>query len=111
MVAVAAAADLAGKFNATLHIVSAYRTREQRPEALTAVAAAEADIRGLGVEAHCHARQGEPAAVLAEVADEHKADVIVVGSKGMSGAGRLLGSVPNSVSHNAPCSVLIVHTV
>ena len=39
------------------------------------------------------------------------ADLIVVGNKGMAGARRfLLGSVPNNVSHHAPCSVIIVRT-
>jgi nucleotide-binding universal stress UspA family protein len=39
------------------------------------------------------------------------ADLIVVGNKGMTGAKRfLLGSVPNKVSHHAPCSVLIIRT-
>jgi nucleotide-binding universal stress UspA family protein len=38
------------------------------------------------------------------------AELIVVGNRGMTGARRLLGSVPNSVAHRAPCSVLIVHT-
>jgi nucleotide-binding universal stress UspA family protein len=45
------------------------------------------------------------------VAEETGADLIVVGNKGMTGAERfLLGSVPNKVSHHAPCSVLIVRT-
>ena len=56
--------------------------------------------------------RGDPAEALVETADEVGADVIVVGSKGMTGTGRfLLGSVPNRVSHHAPCDVLIVHTV
>jgi universal stress protein A len=38
------------------------------------------------------------------------ADVIVVGSRGMHGARRVLGSTPNSVSHHAPCHVLLVAT-
>jgi nucleotide-binding universal stress UspA family protein len=44
------------------------------------------------------------------VAESEGADLIVVGSRGMSGAGRLLGSVPNTVSHRAHCDVLIVAT-
>ena len=45
------------------------------------------------------------------VATEVSASMIVVGSKGMHGAKRLvLGSVPNKVSHNACCNVLIVST-
>jgi nucleotide-binding universal stress UspA family protein len=36
--------------------------------------------------------------------------MIIVGNKGMQGARRVLGSVPNKVAHHAPCSVLIVST-
>jgi nucleotide-binding universal stress UspA family protein len=54
---------------------------------------------------------GDPADVLLDTAQELLADVIVVGNRGMAGAGRfLLGSVPNKVSHHAPCDVLIVRT-
>ena len=57
------------------------------------------------------AKEGHPADVLAEVAEAEKVDLIVVGNKGMTGAGRfLLGSVPNRVSHGAPTNVLIVRT-
>jgi nucleotide-binding universal stress UspA family protein len=61
-----------------------------------------------GVKAVSEARQGSPADVLCDIAEQHGADVIVVGNKGMHR--RVLGSVPNSVSHKAPCSVLIVKT-
>jgi nucleotide-binding universal stress UspA family protein len=71
-----------------------------------AAAAAEA-----GVEARTYARQGDPADAILDVAEERDADLIVVGNKGMTGAKRfLLGSVPNKVSHHAPCSVLIIRT-
>jgi nucleotide-binding universal stress UspA family protein len=64
-----------------------------------------------GVEVTPHARQGDPADAILDVAEETKADLIVVGNKGMTGARRfLLGSVPNKVSHHAPCSVLIIRT-
>jgi nucleotide-binding universal stress UspA family protein len=77
-----------------------------RTLALAADAAAAA-----GVEARTHAREGHPANAIIEVAEEQAADLIVVGNKGMTGAKRfLLGSVPNAVSHHAPCSVLIVRT-
>lgn len=57
-------------------------------------------------------REGvDPADTIISVAEEEKADLIVVGNKGMTGAKRfLLGSVPNQVSHHAPCHVLIVKT-
>jgi nucleotide-binding universal stress UspA family protein len=72
--------------------------------------AAEAAVeRGLDVETF--ARQGDPADAILDVAEEQRADLIVVGNKGMTGAKRfLLGSVPNKVSHHAPCSVLIIRT-
>jgi len=54
---------------------------------------------------------GDPATILIDAADSTGGDVIVVGSKGMTGAKRfILGSVPNKISHHAPCDVLIVHT-
>ena len=63
------------------------------------------------MEVTTHAREGDPADAILDVAEEAKADVIVVGNKGMTGARRfLLGSVPNKISHHAPCSVYIVRT-
>jgi nucleotide-binding universal stress UspA family protein len=65
----------------------------------------------LGVEAEPYPREGDPADAILDVAEEINADLIVVGNKGMTGAKRfLLGSVPNKVSHHAPCAVLIVRT-
>ena len=58
-----------------------------------------------------HARFGSPAEVLCDLASHLQADLIVVGNKGMQGGRRFLGSVPNTVSHHAPCSVLIVDTL
>ncbi len=67
--------------------------------------------REQGVAADVHARQGDPADAILDVAEETGADLVVVGNKGMTGAKRfLLGSVPNKVSHHAPCSVLIIRT-
>ncbi len=67
------------------------------------------EIRAAGVEVTTYARQGDPAAALLDVAEERRADLIVVGNKGMTGADRfLLGSVPNKVTHHAPCSVLVI---
>jgi nucleotide-binding universal stress UspA family protein len=64
-----------------------------------------------GVESEVHARKGDPANALLDVASENDADMIVVGNKGMTGTKRfLLGSVPDKISHHAPCSVLIVRT-
>ncbi len=72
-------------------------------------AAAKARIAGAKVEVHADRR--DPADALVGVAEEVKADLVVVGNKGMKGAKRfLLGSVPSKVAHNAPCAVLIVKT-
>ena len=65
-------------------------------------------VEGLDVEIHTDA--GNPAEVIVRVADEVGADLIVVGSKGMRGKRRILGSVPNSVAHKAGCHVLVAKT-
>jgi len=67
--------------------------------------------RNAGLEVQTHTREGDPADAILDVAEETKADLIIVGNKGMTGAKRfLLGSVPNKVSHHAPCDVMIVRT-
>ena len=56
--------------------------------------------------------EGEPVKSLLGAIDEHRADLLVVGNRGLNTlAGRLLGSVPADVTRRAPCDVLIVHTV
>ena len=54
------------------------------------------------------AGEGDPAKTLVQLAEECNADVLVIGNKGMDR--RVLGSVPNTVAHKAPCSVLVVKT-
>lgn len=130
--AVRHAAELASSFDAELLIVTAFlpqppdalRLEEEPPEELrwtitdSAIAEEHASAaRGIALDAgvenvHVRAERGDPAIALVNVAEESGVDVIVVGSKGMASASRfLLGSVPNKVSHHAPCDVLIVHTV
>jgi nucleotide-binding universal stress UspA family protein len=66
---------------------------------------------GASVPVRTLLREGDPAEAIIDAAERERADLIVVGNKGMTGARRfLLGSVPNQVSHHAPCAVLIVHT-
>jgi nucleotide-binding universal stress UspA family protein len=68
-------------------------------------------VQAAGLTVNTYAREGDPADAILDVAEERAADLIVVGNKGMTGAKRfLLGSVPNKVSHHAPCSVLIIRT-
>jgi nucleotide-binding universal stress UspA family protein len=129
--AVREAVEMAKALNATLELVSAYapvseqQLRAERRDAPADVQWAispkqevetslgdAADVaRAAGVEVNIHARQGDPADAILDVAEETKADLVVLGNKGMTGAKRfLLGSVPDKVSHHAPCSVLIVRT-
>jgi nucleotide-binding universal stress UspA family protein/GNAT superfamily N-acetyltransferase len=110
-VAVQAALDVASRFGATLHVVTAYRSAPDRPRALAVITAVENELRQHGVTVEGHAVLGEPAPVLVEAAENQGADLVVVGSKGMTGPESLLGSVPNSVSHHARCSVLVARTV
>jgi nucleotide-binding universal stress UspA family protein len=63
-----------------------------------------------GVESETHVWPAEPADALVQIAEEQHAQMIVVGNRGMTGARRVLGSVPNRVSHHAHCDVLIVST-
>ena len=63
-----------------------------------------------GVEPILHLVAGEPAQAIVDTADKVGADLIVVGNRGMKGARRVLGSVPNSVAHGANCSVAIIDT-
>ncbi len=61
-----------------------------------------------GIECETRADAGDPAEVLVRLADECHADLLVIGNKGMKR--RVLGSVPNTVTHTADCSVLVVKT-
>src|SRR5665811_60576 len=79
------------------------------PSFLAEAAAASAKKEGLEVQTH--PVEGGPTDAILNVAEETDADLIVVGNKGMTGARRfVLGSVPNNISHHAPCSVMIVRT-
>ncbi len=73
--------------------------------------AAAAQAKQEGLEVQTHPVEGDPAEAILSAAEDTDADLIVVGNKGMTGARRfLLGSVPNNVSHHAPCAVMIVRT-
>lgn len=131
-VAVRHAIELAHALKARLYIVSAYepvpevRLRSERLSApkdvqwavnpredvLALLESAEREAREIGVaQVETFARVGDAADAIVDVAEEQRSDLIVVGNKGMTGATRfLLGSVPNKISHHAPCSVLIVRT-
>lgn len=121
--------DLARHHGATLHLVTAVRSQSggvsvpsgavsavdptasstyRRESARGVLEKTAKEIEDLDVRLHCE--EGSPADVIVRAADEVGADVIVVGSKGMQGTRRILGSVPNSVAHRAGCHVLVAKT-
>jgi nucleotide-binding universal stress UspA family protein len=65
-------------------------------------------VRRAGIECRTLTAGGEPGEVLVQLAEACEADVLVIGNKGMQR--RVLGSVPNTVTHRAPCSVFVVKT-
>jgi nucleotide-binding universal stress UspA family protein len=127
--AVHVAIDIAARCGAHLLVASAYepvsevrlaREHEDAPQEVqwsinpaedveAIVREAEEKAKARGVHVTTEARVGEPGRVLCQVAEDHAADLLVVGNKGMHR--KHLRSVPNTVSHSAPCSVLIVKTV
>jgi nucleotide-binding universal stress UspA family protein len=129
--AVETAVELAKLSGAKLEIVSAYqpippsRLREEgsgisgdishtinpREDVQLVLGNAAAVAKKANVEVVTHPREGDPADAILDVAEENDADLVLVGNKGMTGARRfLLGSVPNKISHHAPCDVWIVKT-
>ena len=129
--AVDRAAELARVLGARVHVVTAYSFGSagtwmgatagmgmpvvaddeswQQP-AQEIVDKTSARLEGQGIQVVTHVCEGEPAEVLMTIATEEHAQMIVVGNRGMAGARRVLGSVPNRVSHHARCGVLIVPT-
>ncbi|MEV4074126.1 universal stress protein [Nonomuraea fuscirosea] len=129
--AVSAAASLAAATGATLVLACAYLPMRESERAAAADRLGElaykvtgstpADdalraARGHAVAAGATdvvltADQGDAVDVLIAAAARHRADLLVVGNRGLNSlAGRLLGSVPSAVTHRAACDVLVVHT-
>jgi nucleotide-binding universal stress UspA family protein len=127
--AVERAVELAELCGAEVHLVTAHAADRAKVSVGRSVAPEAADwhvdpdfkaeavleraaglFRGSGVEPERHAPRGDAADALLRVAEECGADLILVGNRGMTGARRMLGSVPNKVSHHAGCAVMIVPT-
>jgi nucleotide-binding universal stress UspA family protein len=126
--AVSQATELAKLTGATLSIVSAYAPKRgtgregrdapadvqyeigPREDINMVLDSAAAEAKNEGVEVEKHAVEGDPSDAILNTSEKTNADLIVVGNKGMAGARRFLGSIPNNVSHHAPCSVIIVRT-
>ncbi len=121
--AVDVAAEMAERFDAKLVLMSAYGEAksprgdvdpelqwETNPAARMReiLERTASKLGGRGIECTTLADEGEPGRTLIELAKECDADLLVIGNKGMDR--RVLGSVPNTVAHRAPCSVLVVKT-
>ena len=104
------AAQMAELYQAELVVCQSVRDGMDKAATQRELAEYVSDV--VGSEARALAVQGnDPARVMVEVAREEDVDVIVVGSVGMSGRKEfLLENVPNRVSHNASCTVVIVQT-
>jgi nucleotide-binding universal stress UspA family protein len=124
--AVKAAAEMARRYEARLVLLSAFTDSGTAPRNLSGssreiqwsfspvarlteqLAQTAEELRRDGLDCSTLMEEGDPADVLVRLADQCRADVLVIGNKGMRR--RVLGSVPNSVTHKAGCSVLVVKT-
>ncbi len=120
--AVAWAAAFADRYGADLHIVQVILPGSPTDTEFGAAEATRA--RGAADELQTYARQvagekghahvvinDDPAMAIVDATEEHAIDVLVVGNAGMAGRKEfLLGNVPNRISHNARCTVIIVNT-
>jgi nucleotide-binding universal stress UspA family protein len=119
--AVKQAAEFARRFDARLVLLSAFKEGPPPPDADEAqwaystpaqireiLSRTEAEMNERGLECTTAVDEGDPADVLVRLAGECDADILVIGNRGMQR--RILGSVPNSVTHKAGCSVLVVKT-
>jgi nucleotide-binding universal stress UspA family protein len=122
--AIEAAAEIVRMSGGVLHLVTAFdiKTRSESSlpsefrnlgtdgEGEAALQSLSFVAKNLGVDPVLHLVAGDPSEVIVTTADKVNADLIVVGNRGMKGARRVLGSVPNSVAHDANCSVVIIDT-
>ena len=122
--AVRMAAEVARRFDANLVLLSAFQDKgaadrsSDRSELQWAsnplarireiLARTEEEVRRSGIDCSSLIDEGDTVDVLLRLAAECGADLLVIGNRGMQR--RLLGSVPNSVTHGAACSVLVVKT-
>jgi len=83
--------------------------RELEAEGKAILAKGEEIVKAQGLPAEARLRQGVPAEELLRAIVDEKADLIVLGSRGLSEVRAfLLGSVSDKVSHHAKCPTLIV---
>jgi nucleotide-binding universal stress UspA family protein len=124
--AVEAAVEIAQRFGARLVLLSAFQGGDARPRGATSgseelqwtydndarvremLSRTEQELREREIDCSTMLDEGDPAEVLIRLAEECEADLMVIGNRGMQR--RVLGSVPNTVTHKAPCSVYVVKT-
>ncbi len=64
-----------------------------------------------GVDCETHTIIGDAVDAICKLAEKLNADLIVVGNRGMKGVQRYFwDTIPDAISHKAPCNVLIVDT-
>ncbi len=120
--AVSWAASFASRFDAELHVVQVVVPTNPADTEFGAADATRARAAADGLEIYAteiagpHGRahvviDDDPAMAIVHAVEEHDIDVLVVGNAGMAGRKEfLLGNVPNRISHNARCTVIIVNT-
>jgi len=111
------AADMAERYRAELLLLQVVLPPEPK-DAVTETDEAFAELRAFADQlagSRSRARVSidlDPSRAICAVAEEEGVDVVVVGGVGMSGRREfLLDNVPNRVSHNALCTVVIVNTM
>lgn len=115
------AIDLAGRLGARLLIVNVLEKRrlagagshervdQARSEREALLVKVVRDARAAGITAEFLVWEGDPGGSIAAAAEAEGADLVVVGTRGRSGAERmLLGSVSDHVVRHAECPVLVV---
>ncbi len=128
--AVETAADMASTSGSTVHVVSAYQARSDREiaeilaalpdefhESYDPVAGSRAILNDAShlfdqrhVDHKVHLVEGNPAAVILDVAEDVDADLVIVGSRGLGVANRFLrGSTSARIANHAECSFLVIH--
>jgi nucleotide-binding universal stress UspA family protein len=121
--AVRQAADIARRYGAKLVLLSAFPSAggfaafadielewasSSKAQVRTILKRSETALREDGIECESRSDEGDPADVLVRLAEECGADLLVIGNKGMKR--RVLGSVPNTVTRKADCSVMVIKT-
>jgi nucleotide-binding universal stress UspA family protein len=123
--AVEAAVEIAERFGAKLVLLSAFDGTDRPTDTGSGaderewafnndarvrelLSRSELELRERNIDCTSMHDEGDPAEVLIRLAEECGADLLVIGNRGMHR--RVLGSVPNTITHKAGCSVYVVKT-